>query len=145
MRKGNFLLIAVLIFFSSQLVFAQRGMGMMRNFGPKRLTVEQRIANLDKALNLSAEQKAQIKKIFENADKRMKEIYEQNKGNRTAMRNAMAEQREMTNKQIMNILSDKQKAAYTKYLKERASQRNFRQNPSRRGGGMGSGMGQNRW
>ncbi len=145
MRKGNFLLIAVLIFFSSQLVFAQRGMGMMRNSGSKRLTVEQRIANLDKALNLSAEQKAQIKKIFENADKRMKEIYEQNKGNRTAMRSAMAEQREKINTQIMNILSEKQKAAYNKYLKERASQRNTRQSSSRRGGGMGGGMGQNRW
>jgi|GEM_PF-2604921 hypothetical protein len=145
MRKGNFLLIAVLIFFSSQIVFAQRGMGMMRNSRGKKLTVEQRIANLDRALNLSAEQRAQIKKIFENADRRMKEIYEQNKGNRTAMRSAMAEQREMTNTQIMNILSEKQKVAYAKYLKDRASQRSTMQNPARQGGGMGGGMGKNRW
>lgn len=134
MKRNLFLMLIVLVF-SGQLLFAQRMQYGKKD--PRPPKIEERIKNLDKVLNLSPKQKEQIKQIFLDADARMKKIYEKNKGNRTAIRNAMREQREMTSTQILNILNDKQKEAYKKYLKQRPKvvRENSRRGP--RGGRMG--------
>ncbi len=135
--RRNIVFALFLTFFAGQLLLAQnmRPGGMM---GPRKLTVDQRLKNLDDAVGLTAEQKKEIRKIFQNADNRMKKIYEENKGNRQAMRAAALDQREQTSRQIMNLLSDTQKEKYKKYLKTSPVQRNTQDRPfggrGRRGG-----------
>ena len=133
------ILTLLLTVFAAQFLLAQnmRPGGMM---GPRKLSVDQRLKNLDDAVGLTPQQKKDIRKIFENADEQMKKIYEQNKGNRQAMRAAALDQREQTSKQIMNLLTDAQKEKYKKYLKTSPVQRNTQDRPfggrGRRGGGM---------
>ncbi len=130
--KRNMVFTLILLVFGVQLMFAQnrppRGVQ-----GPKKPTVDQRLKNLDDALLLTPEQKKNIRKILQDADTRMKKIFEQNKGNRQAMRAAARDQREQTNIQIMNLLTDKQKVKYKKYLKMHPVQRNDLNRPAKRG------------
>ncbi len=131
--KRNLILTALFLALSTQLIFAQRMRPQMMQ-GPRKLTIDQRLKNLDDLLNLTADQKKSIRKIFENADTRMKEIYEQNKGNRQAMRAAAVDQREKTNTQILNLLNDSQKEKYKNYLKQRPNQPMPERNPRGRSG-----------
>ncbi len=131
--KRNLILTALFLALSTQFIFAQRMRPQMMQ-GPKQPTIDQRIKNLDAVLNLTADQKKAIHKIFEDADARMKKIYEQNKGNRQAMRAAAVDQREKTNTQILNLLNDSQKEKYKNYLKQRPNRPMPERRPRGRGG-----------
>ncbi len=132
--------IFLLLIFATQLVFAQGMFGQRTT--PKKLTVEQRLQNLNTVLNLTPEQQKAIRQVFEKADARMKEIYQQNKGDRRAMRAAAMDQREKTTTQILNLLNDTQKEKYKKYLKQLPVQKNRDRNSMmRQGQGRRRGMG----
>ncbi len=121
----------LLLVFGVQFVWAQ-GM-FQRSQGPKKPSIDQRVQHLSAAVNLTAEQQKAVRKIFEKADARMKEIFEQNRGNRRAMRAAALDQREKTTAQIMNLLNDVQKEKYKNYLKLYRPKSNSRQMGPRQG------------
>ena len=117
MRRTS-LFIVTFIFFSFLQVGAQPGKANR----PMQRSIEQRVDLLAKRLNLSEEQKKNVRKILEEHEKKMKKVFEENRGNRRAVQAANDELREQTRTQIMNLLDEKQKEAYKAYLKERQDQ-----------------------
>jgi Spy/CpxP family protein refolding chaperone len=56
---------------------------------PRRLSPEERTAELKKELSLTEEQAAKVKSIFEQHDKEVRKLFEASGGDRAAMREAM--------------------------------------------------------
>jgi periplasmic protein CpxP/Spy len=104
-------------------MLAQGGGGMMR------MTPDQRVAAIDKAVNLTDDQKPKVKSIIEADMKKMTDLRSSGDDMQT-LRPKMMEIRTQENTQIKALLTDDQKTKYDAYL---ASM------PQGRGGGGGMG------
>ena len=84
----------------------------------KRASVEQRVENLNKKLNLTEQQKQQITVIFTESDKLMEPNREATKEQRREQMQAWRAQREKINEQIVAVLTPEQKVQYEKMQAE---------------------------
>ena len=99
-------------------LFAQTsGKGPGKPFGgkdrpdPQKLT-ERRVNHLKKALKLTNEQTGKIQPIILKGAETGKKIFEDNKGNRQAMADAMKTNMETTDKEIRTILTAEQQTKF---------------------------------
>jgi hypothetical protein len=104
-------------------LMAQGGGGMMR------MTADERVAAIDKAVALTDDQKPKVKAILEADTKKMQDLRNSGDDMQT-LRPKMMEIRTQENTQIKALLTDDQKTKYDAYL---ASM------PQGRGGGRGAG------
>jgi len=86
---------------------------------PRRLSPEERTAELKKELSLTEEQAAKVKSIFEQHDKEVRKLFEASGGDRAAMREAMQQKVKQTDEKILALLNPEQKAKYRELMKER--------------------------
>jgi len=106
-------------------MLAQGGGGMMR------MTPDERVAAIDKAVGLTDEQKPKVKAIIEADVKKMMDLRNSG-GDMQTMRPKMMEIREQENTQIKALLTDDQKTKYDAYVASMP----------RRGGGGGAPSGE---
>jgi protein CpxP len=81
--------------------------------GMMRMTSDQRVANLDKAVTLTDDQKTKIKAIY---DADMKKMQDLRAAQDPDMRTKMMAMRDDENTQIKALLTDDQKPKYDAYL-----------------------------
>jgi len=116
--------------------------GGMRGGGPRGpMSPDDRLKQMTKDFNLTADQQAKIKPILVESQKKMEDLRNDSSGDRQAMRSKMMDIQKDTNTQIRAQLDDKQKDMFDK-------QQERMQNRQRRGpggpggpGGDNSGMG----
>jgi periplasmic protein CpxP/Spy len=99
--------------------------------GGMRMTSDQRVANIDKAVTLTDDQKTKIKAIYDADMQKMMDLRNSGEDRETLMPKIQA-MRADENKQIKALLTDDQKPKFDAYL---ASM------PQRGGGGGGQGGG----
>ncbi|MBU1098696.1 MAG: hypothetical protein KKB34_19650 [Bacteroidetes bacterium] len=106
------LFLTVIFMFSISIFYAQgRGEGAR--------TPEERTKQLTEQLKLNKDQVKKVQAIFQKQQDEMKKTSKNGEGfGDPGSRDKMREQREESNKKIMNILNDKQKAEYKKILEE---------------------------
>jgi len=85
---------------------------------PRRMSIEDRVADLKSQLNLSDSQTVAVTNIFHEMQGGMADARDLANGDRSNMRDLMRSMREDTNAKIMAILKDDQKAKYRELLKE---------------------------
>jgi Spy/CpxP family protein refolding chaperone len=124
---------AALLFMSSQ-IYAQGG--GQRGMGPRGFSPEERVKQLKDSLSLSDEQTAKVKTIFEHQQQEMMAAREKAGDDREAMRSAMTEIRTKSDKAILEILNEKQKAKYTKMQEEQQKRMQQRMGGGPPGGGQ---------
>src|SRR5579863_1832110 len=83
------------------------------------MSPDERVKQMTKNFNLSADQQAKIKPILVDERKRMEEMRTDSSGDRQAMRQKMMQIRQDTNDQIRAQLDDKQKEKFDRQEKER--------------------------
>jgi protein CpxP len=98
--------------------------------GGMRMTSDQRVANLDKAVSLTDDQKTKIKAIYDADQKKMMDMRNSGEDMQTLMPKMRA-MREDENTQIKALLTDDQKPKFDAYLASMPQ--------GRRGGGNGGG------
>ena len=84
--------------------------------------IKKRIAYLDDALSLSDEQESAIEKILEYGQQQKKDLREQQKDDRRAIRTAMQDIEKLTQQQIQAQLDDEQKNKYAEIKQKRRDQ-----------------------
>jgi hypothetical protein len=95
----------------------------------RRMTPQQRAAELKEQLDLTDEQTKMIENIYTESQQIMRETREKFEGDRQQMRHVMLENREKTNKLVEEVLFEDQKEKYQEILQERMEQmRERRQN-----------------
>jgi periplasmic protein CpxP/Spy len=94
-----------------------------------RMPVEDRVKMLKEKLKLSDEQTAKITIILEDQREEITNATNENRGDRDAMRTAIAELMKTTNSKIKAVLTDAQATQYDKILEGRRP-RMKRQTPS---------------
>jgi protein CpxP len=136
-RRTNGLLILLFVapLFIGAALYAQGG-GMGGRRGP--MSADDRMKQMTKQLDLSADQQAKIKPILEDEQKQMMDMRNSSTGDRQAMREKMVQMRQNTRNQIRALLNDKQKETFDKMEQQR--QQRMQEMRNRRGGMMG-GMG----
>lgn len=97
--------------------------------GGMRMTPEQRVANLDKAVGLTDDQKTKITAIYTEDQKKMQDLFQSQDPD---MRTKMQAMRADENTKIKALLTDDQKPKYDAYLASMPQGR-------RGGGGNGGG------
>jgi Spy/CpxP family protein refolding chaperone len=130
---------AALLFMSSQIYAQGGGGGGQRGMGPRGFSPEERVKQLKDSLSLSDEQTAKVKTIFEHQQQEMMAAREKAGDDREAMRSAMTEIRTKSDKAILEILTEKQKAKYTKMLEEQQKRMQQRMGGGPPGGGPPGG------
>ncbi len=110
----------------------QMGRGGRR--GP--MSTNDRLKQMTKDLNLTADQQAKIKPILEAQQQKMQDLRNDNSGDRDSMRGKMRQIQDDTNKQVRDLLDDKQKDIFDKQEQERQQRM---QNGRRGRGGPGGG------
>jgi Spy/CpxP family protein refolding chaperone len=110
----------------------QRGPGGRR--GP--MSPDDRLKQMTKNFNLTADQQAKIKLIFVAEQKKMQDLMNDSTGDRKSMRTKMQEIQRDTNKQVRDVLDDMQKEKFDKQVQEREDRVKDRR------GGTGSPSGQ---
>ena len=93
----------------------QMGRGGRR--GP--MSPDDRLKQMTKDLNLTADQQTKIKPILEAQQQKMQDLRNDNTGDRQSMRGKMRQIQEDTNMQIRDLLDDKQKETFDKQEQER--------------------------
>lgn len=83
--------------------------------GGMRMTPDQRLAAIDKAVTLTDEQKPKVKEILEADQKKMEDLRNSG-GDMQTLRPKMMEIRTQENTQIKALLTDDQKTKYDAYL-----------------------------
>jgi Spy/CpxP family protein refolding chaperone len=96
---------------------------------PPMMTPEERTKQLTDSLGLTKEQQPKVLKIFQDADKKRQELFNSNSGDRDAMRSAMREAMDKTNKEIATLLTAKQKATFEAMNARRMQRWQNRQGP----------------
>ena len=102
------------------------------------MSPDDRLKQLTKDFNLTADQQTKIKPILVDSQKKMDDLRNDSSGDRQAMRGKMMKIMQDTNTQIRAQLDDKQKAKFDKQEQEREQRMQ-----NRRGGGMGGPGGDN--
>jgi len=105
---GLMLVLGIAILFST-LVQAQS----------QRMTVEDRVKMLKEKLKLSDEQSVKVTNILEDQREEITNATNENRGDRDAMRTAMAELMKTTNSKIKAVLTDDQATQYDKIIEGR--------------------------
>ena len=108
----------------------QMGQGGRR--GP--MSPDERLKQMTKDFNLTANQQTMIKPILEAEQKKMRDLMNDTSGDRESMRAKMQEIQKDASKQVRDLLDDKQKEQFDKQEQER--QQRMR---DRRGGPGGPG------
>jgi len=111
--------------------------GGMGGGGGMRMTSDQRVANLDKAVTLTDDQKTKIKAIYD-ADMQKRMDMRNSGDDRDTMMAKMQAMRTDENKQIRALLTDDQKPKYDAYL---ASMPQYGRGGGGQGGGPNGGQG----
>src|ERR1017187_816480 len=114
-----------------------RGEGGRR--GP--MSPDDRLKQMTKDFNLTADQQTKIKPIMVDERKKMEDMRNDSSGDRQSMRPKMMQIRKDTNTQIRALLDDKQKDKFDKQEQER--QQRMQDMRGRRGGGPGGDGGDN--
>jgi periplasmic protein CpxP/Spy len=83
------------------------------------MSPDERVKQMTKNFNLTADQQAKIKPILVDERKRMEDLRNDSSGDRQAMRQKMMQIRQDTNDQVRAQLDDKQKEKFDKQEKER--------------------------
>jgi protein CpxP len=96
------------------------------------MSPDERVKQMTKNFNLTADQQAKIKPILVDERKRMEDLRNDSSGDRQAMRQKMTQIRQDTNDQVRAQLDDKQREKFDKQEKEREERMQ-----NRRGGGPG--------
>lgn len=86
---------------------------------PPMMTPEERTKQLTDSLSLTKDQQTKVLKIYQEVDKKREEIFNANSGDRDAMRSAMREVMDKTDKDIEALLTAKQKTKYEAMKAER--------------------------
>ena len=116
------------------------GGGMQGGGRPRPMSPDDRLKQMTKSLNLTADQQAKIKPILVDAQKKMEDLRNDSSGDRQAMRQKMMQIRQDTNDQIRAQLDDKQKEKFDKQEQEREERmQNRRGGPSGPGGDNAGG------
>src|SRR4030095_12148120 len=76
------------------------------------MSPEERVAQLDKALSLTDEQKTKIKDIYTKAGEQMREAFRGGGGDREAARGKMMEAMRKTREDVRAVLTDEQKKKF---------------------------------
>jgi len=105
---GLMLVLGIAILFST-LVQAQS----------QRMRVEDRVKMLKEKLKLSDEQSVKVTNILEDQREEITNATNENRGDRDAMRTAMAELMKTTNSKIKAVLTDDQATQYDKIIEGR--------------------------
>ncbi len=116
--------------------------GGMRGGGPRGpMSPDDRLKQMTKDFNLSADQQAKIKPILVDSQKKMEDLRNDSSGDRQANRSKMMDIQKDTNTQIRAQLNDQQKDLFDKQQERMQNRR--RGGPGGRGGpdGDNSGMG----
>ena len=98
-------------------------------------SVADRVKDLKEQLSLDSAQVDSIQKIYTAADKQRSDLFEANKDDRGAMRDAMTKLNAETDAQVEKLLTDAQKKKYEDMMKARQNRRGTR------GGRGGRNMG----
>jgi hypothetical protein len=109
----------------------QRGgqRGQMGGGGPRGpMSLDDRLKQMTKAFNLTADQQTKIKPILVDEQKKMADLRNDSSGDRQSMRSKMMQIQQDTNTQIRAMLDDKQKDMFDKQAQRM-------QNRARRGPG----------
>jgi Spy/CpxP family protein refolding chaperone len=83
------------------------------------MTPEQRTKQLADSLGLTRDQQAKVLKIYQESDQKRQELFNANSGDREAMRSAMREVMDRTDKDIETLLTAKQKTKYEQMKAQR--------------------------
>ena len=76
------------------------------------MSPDERVAQLDKALTLTEEQKTKIKDIYTKSGEEMRAVFRESGGDREAARNKMMELMRKTREDIRALLTDEQKKKF---------------------------------
>ncbi len=106
-------------------------MAVLQGFAqrPPMMTPEERTKQLTDSLTLTKDQQAKILKIYQDADKKRQEIFNSDSGDRDAIRSAMREVMDKTDKEITALLTAKQKTKYEEMRAARMQRFQNRQRP----------------
>ena len=85
---------------------------------PRRMSPEDRTAQLKERLKLTDDQSDSVLTIFKSADEKMRKEFESHRGDREAMREAMTAHRKETNDKIRALLTEDQQKTFDEMLKE---------------------------
>jgi protein CpxP len=99
-----------------------RGQGSGGRRGP--MSVDDRLKQLTKDLNLTSDQQAKIKPVLEDEQKKMRDLWNDTSADRQTMRSKMQDIREDTNTRILAVLDAKQKEKFNKQEQERQQRMN---------------------
>lgn len=113
--KINLKLAAIIILIISGSLFAQRG-----------ISIEDRMKNLDEALDLTDKQFNKVENILEHQSKRFRKLRDESDGDRERMREQARELRRETDDKILDVLDKEQKKKYRKHQEERRKAREER-------------------
>jgi Spy/CpxP family protein refolding chaperone len=83
------------------------------------MSTDDRLKQMTKDLNLTADQQTKIKPILDAQQQKMQDLRNDNSGDRQSMRGKMRQIQDDTNMQIRNLLDDKQKETFDKQEQER--------------------------
>lgn len=97
---------------------------------PRRMSPDERTAELKKELNLNEKQTAQVRKIYEQLRQEMEEMFESSGGNRGAFRETMMKKNREADEKITGLLTKEQKKKFEEFQKERRNR--FEDRPRRR-------------
>jgi Spy/CpxP family protein refolding chaperone len=109
----------MIMYLSMLLIFF---IGANRSLAQPRMDVDKQLENLKDRLKLNDEQTTKIKSILVQADSERVKLFELNQDDRDAMRAAMRDLRDDTDRQINEVLTDDQKAEYKKMKEERRNE-----------------------
>jgi periplasmic protein CpxP/Spy len=96
------------------------------------MSADDQLKRMTKEFNLTADQRAKIKPILVDAQKKMEDMRNDSSADRQGMRQKMMQIRQDTNDQVRALLDDKQKEKFAKQEQERQDRMQ-----NRRGGGPG--------
>lgn len=110
----------VIFYLSMLLIFF---IGANRSLAQPKMDIDKQVQNLKDRLTLNDEQTTKIRNILEEANSEREKLFELNKDDRDAMRSAMRDLRDETDRQTKQVLTDDQKAEYEKMKEERRKER----------------------
>lgn len=87
------------------------------------MSAEDRAKVLKDSLSLTDDQTKQVQKIYEDSQTEMQNIFQNNMGDRDAMRKAMTELNDKNDKAIEKLLTDEQKTKFEQFKKSRGQMR----------------------
>lgn len=116
MKKLRYALLMLALAAPAAMVAQGEGGGGMGRHMP---SVDDQLANMSKQLNLTDEQKPQVKAILQDQQDQMKAAMENSSGSREDTRAKMRQIHETSNTKIRALLTDDQKATFDKMQQER--------------------------